>query len=106
MKKEVHRFGSWVMHRLVPPIAIAIMSAGLLTANNVTAQEFPSYAPRCLTQELNEGMEQREFCERPFAAFGLSGPTMTPHSDAFDVVATGSIKGARDAVHDNQGVSK
>ena len=93
------------MHRFIPPIAFLVMSAALVGANNASAQEFPSYAPRCLTQELNPGMEQREFCERPFAAFGLGGPTTMPHDD-MDVIATGSIKQARDAVHDNQQISK
>jgi hypothetical protein len=93
------------MHRFIPPVALLVMSAGLLGGNTASAQEFPSYAPRCGTEELNPRMEQREFCERPFAAFGLSGPTVTPHQE-FDVIATGSIKPARDMVHDGQNVSK
>jgi hypothetical protein len=93
------------MHRFIPPIALLVMSAGLFGANGASAQEFPSYAPRCVTQELGAGMEQREFCERPFATFGLSGPTMTPRDD-LDVQTTGSIKPARDAVHDSRHTSE
>ena len=92
------------MHRFIPPIALAVMTAGFAVTNPVAAQEYPRYAPRCTTEALNPGIEPREFCERPFAAFGLSGPTMTPHQE-FDVIATGSIKTARDRIHDHQKIS-
>jgi hypothetical protein len=80
---------------------VGVVAAGLLSAAAQDVQDYPSYAPRCLTDELRIGAPPPDPCRQQFAAFGLTGPTPIDDNGR-ELEATGSIL-PRDEVHDTEG---